>query len=232
MSPAFNIVNKSHQLNPGYLGGGATVSAPTATPTATPTAALARPYQVPAVEKPAYPSRYAPHVFTSAEITELLENYTEIPKTDWANIPRGTHIRYMKTDGNFRRGGFVVSIGLVDGKQTIQCANKFDAGVAGYQKWPVVLETVANIWKSTRSSEYLEKNKVAASSTQMADLEQLQQIQNIIMEQRDMHAQMVKIFERITTIENYINGMQPTLKEIFAQHKQAQNQAQQQSGRR
>lgn len=54
------------------------------------------------------PSASVPKVeYTSDKIQEMLENYNEIPKSEWLNLPIGSHIRYMKKSGDFKPGGFI-----------------------------------------------------------------------------------------------------------------------------
>jgi hypothetical protein len=41
------------------------------------------------------------------KVQEMLENYYEVPKTEWINLSIGSHIRYIGKDGKFRPGGFI-----------------------------------------------------------------------------------------------------------------------------
>lgn len=45
--------------------------------------------------------------YQTEKVKELLENYTEVPKSEWHNISIGSHIRYLKADGDFKPGGYV-----------------------------------------------------------------------------------------------------------------------------
>lgn len=45
--------------------------------------------------------------YSSEKIKELLENYNEVQHTEWETLPLGSHIRYLKKDGDFKPGGFI-----------------------------------------------------------------------------------------------------------------------------
>jgi hypothetical protein len=52
-------------------------------------------------------STYGKKVYTPAEIQEMLKGYILVPPDEYKSIPSNTHIRYMRKDGSFVRGGFV-----------------------------------------------------------------------------------------------------------------------------
>jgi hypothetical protein len=45
--------------------------------------------------------------YSDDKVQEMLENYYEVPKTEWINLSIGSHIRYIGKDGKFRPGGFI-----------------------------------------------------------------------------------------------------------------------------
>lgn len=45
--------------------------------------------------------------YSDEKIQEMLENYKEIPRTEWMSLSIGNHIRYIGKDGKFRPGGFI-----------------------------------------------------------------------------------------------------------------------------
>ena len=47
--------------------------------------------------------------YNDEKISSMLENYHEVPKTEWNNLLIGTHIRYVKKGGEFKPGGFIRS---------------------------------------------------------------------------------------------------------------------------
>lgn len=48
-----------------------------------------------------------PKDYTPQQINDLLANYDEVSANDWSDIRIGSHVRYVKKDGNFKPGGFV-----------------------------------------------------------------------------------------------------------------------------
>lgn len=98
-------------------------------------------------------SAYKSHDFSRDEMTQLLEKYVEVPQTQWANLPRGTHVRYMKKDGKFARGGFIKNTYMLRGKQTMQLETGNDTRAPGYTQFPVVLENISNLWRLDPAKE-------------------------------------------------------------------------------
>jgi hypothetical protein len=47
--------------------------------------------------------------FSDTQISDMLKNYEEVPKSDWGKLTPNIHVRYTKTDGAFKRGGYVVN---------------------------------------------------------------------------------------------------------------------------
>ena len=46
-------------------------------------------------------------LITDDEQKALIRDYIEVNKDEWSIIPSNTHIRYLRKDGAFRRGGFI-----------------------------------------------------------------------------------------------------------------------------
>ena len=83
----------------------------------------------------------------------MLENYEEVPRDEWDQIPKNTHIRYLRKDGAFRRGGFIKanytsSYGEDKGKQSIQLASNLSYKSS---KWTVSFDDLEKIWKKNNS---------------------------------------------------------------------------------
>jgi len=83
------------------------------------------------------------------EREKLLQNYIEVLRDDWEKMPKNTHIRYLRNDGLFRRGGFVknfwvTSYGNYKGKKCIQLSSSIDYKS---KKWTVPLNDINKIWK-------------------------------------------------------------------------------------
>jgi hypothetical protein len=84
---------------------------------------------------------------------KLLQDYVEVNPDDWDKIPKNIHIRYLRNDGLFRRGGFVknfwvTTYGNYKGKKCVQLA----ASMAyRSKKWTVPLNDINKIWKKHNS---------------------------------------------------------------------------------
>jgi len=86
--------------------------------------------------------QYKPDVITSNEKKQLLVGYEKLPQEKWLQIFPGSHIRYIRKDGEMRKGGYV---------RYIDANNKFlyistapiDTNAKG---WKLPLNGVAEIW--------------------------------------------------------------------------------------
>jgi hypothetical protein len=63
----------------------------------------------PPAAKPKYPV-FAPRIYTDAEWGAMTDGYRDIPRGQWAEIPRGSHIRMQKNDGKKLRGGRLMRV--------------------------------------------------------------------------------------------------------------------------
>jgi hypothetical protein len=88
-------------------------------------------------------------VITESDREKLLAGYTELEESDWCNIAMHSHVRYLRKDGAFRRGGYVKghwigTYGPKKGKNCIQMINN----LSGYKPttWNVCVADIAKIW--------------------------------------------------------------------------------------
>ena len=44
------------------------------------------------------------------EQNRLLKGYRQISNVEWVNLKQADHIRYLRKDGNFRKGGYIKDI--------------------------------------------------------------------------------------------------------------------------
>ena len=134
---------------------------------------------------------------TSTEISsgdqdKLLENYVEVPQEDWDKIPKKTHIRYLRKDGNFRRGGFVranyvSSYGDNKGKKSIQLASNMSYTKAA--KWTISLDEIDKIWKKNISD-------ISGSSGNITDT-QINDMNNTIKNNTELIEHLTKVVEQL-----------------------------------
>lgn len=107
---------------------------------------------------------------TSAQGREaLLKNYTEVPKEEWADIKINEHIRYMRKDGRFRKGGYVKAhwigtTGDKNGKPCIQLINKLTHFNA--TAWVICDHEIAQIWiRNDGAEKKISSPKASSANT-------------------------------------------------------------------
>lgn len=106
--------------------------------------------------------------YTPEQIKELVEGYIIVPPDKWDDIPIGSHIRYIKNDGVFVRGGFVTSHWLnKENKQFIHLANSFKKKNQGYATWPVAHESVSKIYKKVDRDSNIEMDVVRTKTSEI-----------------------------------------------------------------
>ena len=98
-----------------------------------------------------------------AEQEQLLQNYTEVLKEDWEKIPPGIHIRYLRNDGTFRRGGVVKNIvSVLNGRDKDGTMIQLSYSAAYNSKsWNITLSHIDRIWQANAAAT----STSAASST-------------------------------------------------------------------
>ena len=80
---------------------------------------------------------------------KLLVGYEEIAINKWESIPNNYHIRYLRKDGTFRRGGFVKNSwlglhGKSEGKKCLQLSANLNYNS---NKWTICLDEIEKIWQ-------------------------------------------------------------------------------------
>ena len=96
------------------------------------------------------------NIITDNERAELLKEYKEISKDKWDQIPARTHMRYLRKDGNFRSGGYVIAHYVKKNGDTNQKKIHLSSSPNYYNatKWYVILDHIEKIWiKQSKSQE-------------------------------------------------------------------------------
>jgi hypothetical protein len=102
------------------------------------------------------PKMVESHVYTDDEIAKLLVGYTQISKESWPLLKKNDHIRYRRTNGLFRRGGFIVNqwISIQDSKPStrmIQLISNPFIGISAKNKpWNIAYDDVSTIWQKNK----------------------------------------------------------------------------------
>jgi hypothetical protein len=86
---------------------------------------------------------------TKIDRDKLLKGYEEVPRTKWDSMTHGDHIRYLRKDGLFRKGGFIKNTwvglsGINKGKNVIQLCNNMSYNAI---KWTIQFDNLDKIWK-------------------------------------------------------------------------------------
>ena len=84
--------------------------------------------------------------YKKTEITELLVGYTNVPKNQWGSLEKGTHVRYVRTNGKFVRGGFVSGYSTIGDDRALNIENGFDSSSNGYAFWSIRLNLIKAIY--------------------------------------------------------------------------------------
>lgn len=87
--------------------------------------------------------------YNDEKISDMLENYKEIPRSEWMNLPIGSHIRYVKKDNKFQPGGFIRTKNIKgDHSYFILENDKFSSKAKNpdYTSWPMNFENVIRVY--------------------------------------------------------------------------------------
>lgn len=86
---------------------------------------------------------YEKKTHTPENIRSLLIGYAEVSPSQWKDIPIVSHIRYVKKDGTFVRGGFVIN----NDNGVMQLANNLNKQAPGYTTWFASHTSLSKIYK-------------------------------------------------------------------------------------
>lgn len=96
---------------------------------------------------------------TDDEKKELLVGYSIVSVDMWDKIPYKSHIRYVKKDGSFVRGGFVKNHWVTgEGANMIQLENNLNRKAPQYKTWAFALDDVQHIYKKFDKTNAIEVN--------------------------------------------------------------------------
>jgi hypothetical protein len=93
---------------------------------------------------------------TDNEKKELLVGYAVVPPDTWETIPYKSHIRYIKTDGSFVRGGFFKNLWVKGGMSMLQLENNLNRKAPGYVTWAVPFDTIKVVYKKYNKPSSIE----------------------------------------------------------------------------
>jgi hypothetical protein len=146
---------------------------------------------------------------TPEEQEKMLRNYTEVDKATWAAIPMDSHIRYLRKDGAFRRGGFVKNswVGTYGASAGKKCLQLSAAQSYKSTKWTVCLDDIEKIWKlNSAGSSAGEKNIISPEilTTVQTNKENIEYLMRAV---EQLKIDMAKITNEQTRIINLIKKL-------------------------
>lgn len=107
--------------------------------------------------------KYKPDTYTTEEQKEMLRDYVKVAREQWLQLPIGTNIRYIRKDGEMRKGGFIQYIDPEGKFMSISVIN-----VANGKHWRLPLDGVAEIWKSNLGAKIAAVNASVSATTAAA----------------------------------------------------------------
>lgn len=142
--------------------------------------------------------QYPKTAYTKEQIRKLLTGYIEVPLAKWSDIPLTAHIRYVKKDGSFVRGGFVTNHWLnKDGKPFMHVANNLKKDAPGYKTWPMAHENVAKVFKKPDAKNGIEMDVVRSKTAEII-------------------GQINKLVDALKGMRNDIKANENDIKKMFA----------------
>jgi len=114
--------------------------------------------------------KYKPEVFTGEEQKEMLRGFELVPKDSWTMLAVGTFIRYIRKDGEMRKGGYIRYIDPAGEFMSVSLTPPAQQS----KTWRLPLSGVAQIWRSLspvamQTQMQARKSQPATASTDLTD---------------------------------------------------------------
>lgn len=167
---------------------------------------------------------------TTAEKLKLLEGYEKYEDPlIWNTIPIGSHVRLLKKDGSFIRGGFVVKFYMADNRPYLLLENnKYNRSPPNYLMFKINLDEVKRIFvkpdmsiptnsapqqmqpiQSQRILPFEEPRNVQSEEIEL--LEKKIELLEKIISQKD--SELNSLRKRVGALENTTSGIMKYLKQ-------------------
>jgi hypothetical protein len=147
-------------------------------------------------------------IITESDRDKLLAGYSEVDEIDWGNIDMNAHIRYLRKDGAFRRGGYVKghwigTYGPKKGRNCIQMINN----LSGYnpKTWNVCVDDITTIWIREDSQKNIGNIGNTSSSSKAND--QSESIEFLTNQMEQLKIDMTRINNEQKRIINLIKKL-------------------------
>ena len=145
----------------------------------------------------------ASEISKEPDMDKLLIGYEILSPEFWDKIQYGTHIRYLRTDGTMRNGGFVKSTVHtldLDGKDTIKI--ELASNLSNGKTWSIYKGNTEKIWKKIENNVQMPAQINSAEMNEMKeDIERLKKyIQTMQAEMQQTKNENMRILKLIKSL--------------------------------
>lgn len=139
---------------------------------------------------------YVPKQISTEDQEKLLQGYSLVTEEEWDFLTNGVRIRYLKKDGQFRKGGILK--GMWRGKNNNKVEKMYLTSVSNPPiNWSINMNNIDKIWK-----ENIESN---TSNTEITDLEDrveylelsLEELKKQIQKLQNNNVEILKIVKKM-----------------------------------
>jgi hypothetical protein len=95
--------------------------------------------------------KYKPESYNTEEKKNMLKGFERVPNTKWLQLPIGTCIRYIRKDGDMRKGGYIK---YIDPNGEFMSISLTSLDQPQSKHWRLPLSGVSELWKATSSSSH------------------------------------------------------------------------------
>jgi hypothetical protein len=149
------------------------------------------------------------NVVTVDEQLKMLQNYEEVESDEWSMITPMTHIRYLRRDGAFRRGGFIKNawLGLYGSSKGKKCLQLASSHAYKSTKWTVCLDEIEKIWKKKQSMTDESKKNIISPALHDIINSNKESVEYLIRSVDQVKIDIAKINNEQTRIVNLIKKL-------------------------
>lgn len=128
------------------------------------------------------------------EKNKLLRGFTELPREEWDNLKYNDHIRYLRADGTFRRGGYFKNswIGTYGKNKDKRCIQLGSSKTTKVTMWSLCHDDLQKIWKSDTTYKEGSNNTITGGAKEID-----QELQNTVNTMQETIQYMSKSIEQL-----------------------------------
>jgi hypothetical protein len=148
-------------------------------------------------------------IITESDREKLLAGYSEVEESEWGSIVINAHIRYLRKDGAFRRGGYIKghwigTYGPKKGKNCIQMINN----LSGYKptNWNVCVDDITTIWIREDAPKNINIINSSSTNEQSESIEfltkQMEQLKIDMTRMNNEQKRIINLIKKLHGIKN------------------------------